>query len=416
MGRTKPQYQKPGMVYAIQEDEIGLKLKKARTGKEGYTLLQPGIYLNLNFGLSKTLIALIPTAFLDYGTSLQSTTIDKIEIKGKANITYKINEPIRFMQNIPENQRPLKFPVDYKDPSPVDYENKIISEVVKSKTNQIVIAYKINEVNEKRAEIEEKTRKAVEEPLKKYGLTIGDFNLDKFELPEFYTFAREKEIELEFEKGYETKEVEFNNEIARKKLEARIKALTQLRGLELECFRQQKETKVQCLGEYGKMSAEVQRKLIDNYLISKEKDSEIISKIIKEIGSAMGTNNPREVLYAFFMAKSDSEEAKKLDIDFKIAEKLQKEIEKENERALLELENMNKRLKGQGQGLEKALEESTIIQDVGEAAKKVGINPDRYFEITRGNIPRLDVNLASRKSGQLKKLDKEAYPNDSSTS
>jgi len=192
--------------------------------------------------------------------------------------------------------------------------------------------------------------------------------------------------------------------------------LTQLRGLELECFRQQKETKVQCLGEYGKMSAEVQRKLIDNYLISKEKDSEIISKIIKEIGSAMGTNNPREVLYAFFMAKSDSEEAKKLDIDFKIAEKLQKEIEKEYERALLELENMNKRLKGQGQGLEKALEESTIIQDVGEAAKKVGINPDRYFEITRGNIPRLDVNLASRKSGQLKKLDKEAYPNDSSTS
>lgn len=414
--RTKPQYQRPGMIYAIQEDEVGIKLKKARSGREGYTLLQPGIYLNLNFGLSKTLIALIPTAFLDYETSLQSTTIDKIEIKGKANITYKIDEPIRFMQNIPESQRPLKFLIDYKYPPPVDYEDKIMSEVVKSKTNQIVIAYKIDEVNEKRAEIEEKTRKAMEESLKKYGLIIGDFNLDKFELPEFYTLAREREMGLEFEKGYETKEVEFNNEITRRKLEARIKALTQLRQLELECFRQQKETEVQCLGEYGKTSAEIQRKLIENYLISKEKDLEITSKIIKEIGSAMGTNNPREVLYTFFTTKRDSEEANKLDIDFNMVEKFQKEIEKEYERALLELENLSKEIRGRGKGLEKAIEESIIVHDVGEAAKKAGINPDKYFEITRGNIPRLDVNLASRKPGQLKKLDKEAYPNDSSTS
>ncbi len=405
--RTKPQYQVPKMIYGIQEDEVGVKLKRARCGKEAFSLLQPGIHRNFSFGFSKTLIALVPTSFLDCRVTLNSTTKDRVEIKGGVNFTYKISEPITFMKNIPEGPRPLDMYSDYNDPSPLDYEGRLIADIVKSKTNQLIIYYKIDEVNEKRAEIEEKSIKVLAEPLKKYGLVIGDFNLNKFELPEFYTFAREKEMGLEFEKTCELKELEFNKEILKNKAEAKIMALSQLRKFELECLKQQKEAQIQYFGDYGNINTDIQKKLIENYLALREKNPESLVKIIKEISSAMGGNNPREVLYALLTGNEDSEELKKFGIDFKFVERFQREIEEEYNGILLKLQNENKRLKGEGEGLEKAIEESIMIKEVGDAAKKAGIGLEKYLEITKGN--KLNINLANRGKGQLEKIDKKAY-------
>ena len=390
MGRTKPQYQKVGWEFAIQHGEVGIRLKEARSGKEAYEVLHPGIYRNFGvlFHLQpSTPVAIIPTTFLDYEANFSSLTKSEIKIDVTANIDYRISEPVKFMESIPEVPHPINK-LFAEDATPAYYGDSIVKPIIESNTCQVITDYKIEEVNKKRGEIEEKARKVIEDPFKRYGLVVGDLSL-RFTLPGWYTSACERGIEIELQRANEVRELELNAEIAKseqqvrielakQKIQAQIEALGDFRGTELEYLRQQTELGTQHVERLSKMAAEIQQQSINGY-----------SSFIEGLSKVMGTKDTqyiRDVIYTLL-----SQDGIEGGFDLKIFERIKEEIENEFKRQSIGLENRLKEEMGKGGGLE----EAAFIGEIGKAARDIGIEPREYLRLR--NTPRrgLDIELTS---------------------